>query len=215
MHFKRTLVAMAALLLTTACSAQSANQPNPPYTNGDQYVTISSPQRYSDQGKVEVVEVFSYGCIHCAHFAPYMEKLRQSLPDDVAVHYIPADFNRQWEPYARAFYAAKQLGVVKSTHLAVFKAKFDEKYPMNSLQDFANFYARHGVDPDAFLKAAHSARTDQQLARNNRLIQQWKIMGTPAIVVDGKYRSAHIENFEQLVAMTKWLVQRELKAKQH
>src|SRR5699024_4717681 len=172
MYLKRTLALLGALLLTTACSAQGAGQAEPPYTNGDQYVTISSPQRYSDQGKVEVVEVFSYGCIHCAHFAPDMEKLRKSLPEGVAVHLIPADFNQQWEPYARAFYAAQQLGVVESTHLAAFRAKFDKKYPMNSLQDYADFYARHGVDRDAFLKAAHSARTDRELAANNRLIQK-------------------------------------------
>lgn len=215
MYLKRTLAAMAALLLTTACLAQDASPTKAPYTNGDQYVTITSPQRYSDQGKVEVVEVFSYGCIHCAHFAPYMEKLRKSLPEGVAVHLIPADFSQQWEPFARAFYAAKQLGVVKDTHLAAFQAKFDKDYPMNSLQDFADFYARHGVDREAFLQAANSAKTDQEMAANNRLIRQWRIMGTPSIVVNGKYRSAHIQSYEQLVAMTKWLVQRELKAGKH
>ncbi len=212
---KRTLAILGALLLTTACSAQDTGSAAPPYTNGDQYVTIASPQRYSDQGKVEVVEVFSYGCIHCAHFAPYMEKLVHSLPKGVAVRYIPADFSPAWEPYARAYYAAQELGVAKATHLAVFKAKFQLNYPMNSLDDLANFYARHGVDRKAFLRAAHSPETDRKLAADTRLIQRWGVDGTPTIVVDGKYRSNHIRSYDQLVAMTQWLVKRELQAKRH
>jgi thiol:disulfide interchange protein DsbA len=37
--------------------------------------------------------------------------------------------------------------------------------------------------------------------------------GTPTIVVDGKYRSANIKSFSELVDLTKWLVQQELNAK--
>lgn len=215
MFLKRTFVVLGALLLATACSAQDTGAAAPPYTNGDQYATIASPQRYSKQGKVEVVEVFSYGCIHCAHFAPYMEKLVHSLPKGVVVHYIPADFSPAWEPYARAYYAAQELGVAKANHLAVFKAKFQLNYPMNSLDDLADFYARHGVDRKAFLRAARSPETDRKLAADTRLIQRWGVDGTPTIVVDGKYRSNHIRSYDQLVAMTQWLVKRELQSKRH
>ncbi|HEX7340540.1 MAG TPA: DsbA family protein, partial [Rhodanobacteraceae bacterium] len=98
-------------------------------------------------------------------------------------------------------------------HADAFKAKFQYNFPMNSLADYANFYARHGVNKAAFLKAAHSPRTDREMAANNRLIMRWRVMGTPTIVVDGKYRSNHIKSYDQLVALTKWLVQRELKAR--
>ncbi len=214
-HLKRTFLALGMLLLVPACSAQDSNPATPRYTDGDQYVTIASPQRYSSKGKVEVVEVFSYGCIHCAHFAPYMEKLAKSLPKGVTVHYVPADFSPAWEPFARAFYAAQEFGVVKATHLEVFKAKFQYNYPMNSLQDFAAFYARHGVDPKAFLKAARSPRVDRELAANARLVRRWGVMATPSIIVDGKYRVAHVRTYPQVIAVTRWLVQRELNASKH
>lgn len=215
MTVKHTLIALTALLLTTACSAQDAGPSAQHYTEGDQYVTIASPQRYSDKGKVEVVEVFSYGCIHCAHFAPYMDKLEKSLPKGVVVHYVPAIFSQAWVPYARAFFAAKELGVVKATHDEVFKAKFQYNYPLNSLGDLADFYARHGVDRKAFLRAAKSPATNHKLAADLRLTQRWGVMATPTIVVDGKYRSNHIESYDELVAMTRWLVERELKSKKH
>ncbi|HEX7342028.1 MAG TPA: thiol:disulfide interchange protein DsbA/DsbL [Rhodanobacteraceae bacterium] len=215
MHINRLLLVVGTLALTTTCFAQGSTSATPHYVNGDQYVTIAHPERFSPKGKVEVVEVFSYGCIHCAHFAPYMAKLEASMPKGVAVHYVPADFSPVWEPFARAFYAAQELGVVKATHLAVFKAKFDYNYPLNSLQDYASFYARHGVNPRTFLEDAHSARTDRELATNNQLIRRWGVMGTPTIIVNGKYRVAHVHTYTQLVAVTKWLVQRELKAQKH
>lgn len=208
---KRITFSLCLLLLTTACSAQDNSKA--PYTDGNQYVTIASPQRYSDKGKVEVVEVFSYGCIHCAHFAPYMDKLEKSLPEGVVVHYVPAVFSQAWEPYARAFYAAQELGVLKATHDEVFKAKFQYNYPINSLSDLADFYSRHGVKREAFLRAAKSAETDRRMAADTRLAQRWGVDATPTIVVDGKYRSNRIHSFDELVSLTRWLVKRELASK--
>lgn len=209
--FKRISILLCSVLLASACSARDADHTAPRYADGDAYVTLPNPQRYSDKGKVEVVEVFSYGCVHCSHFAPYMDKLEKSLPDGVVVHYIPANFSRAWEPYARAFYAARELGVVESTHDALFKDKFSNNYPLNSLSDLAGFYARHGVDRDAFLKAANSEKTTRQMDADTRLIQQWHVDATPTIVVNGKYLSHDIKSYDELVDLTRWLVDRELK----
>ncbi len=209
----RILVFLCAIALAGACHAADSTPTAPRFTNGDAYVTLSSPQRYSDKGKVELVEVFSYGCVHCARFAPLMQKLVDSLPADVAVHYIPAAFNHAWVPYARAWYAAQQLGVAKATHMAVFKAKFSDHYPMNSLEDLANFYAREGVDRSAFLKAARSPETNRKLAADTRLIQRWGVSGTPTIVVDGKYRSNNVHTYAELADLAHWLVERELAKK--
>jgi len=213
--FKRLSILLCSVFRASACSAGDAGDTAkaPRYTDGDAYVTLSTPHRYSDQGKVEVVEVFSYACVHCAHFAPYMDKLEASLPEGVVVHYIPANFSRAWEPFARAYYAARELGVAKATHDALFKDKFINNFPLNSLSDLADFYARHGVDRAAFLKAAKSDKTTRQMATDTRLIRQWHVDATPTIVVDGKYLSHHVKSYDELVDLTRWLVERELKGK--
>lgn len=204
--FKRFALLLCGTLLAGACSAAD----NAPYTDGDQYVTIATPQRMDERGKVEVVEVFSYGCVHCAHFASYAEQLQQSLPKGVVFKLMPAVFSPAWEPYARAFHAAQQLGVLKKTHMALFAAKFHDHYPINSLDDLADFYARQGVDRAAFLKAANSPETDRLLRRDFELARKWGVDGTPTLVVDGKYRSNQIHTYTQLVDLVKWLVDREL-----
>ncbi|WP_017463730.1 thiol:disulfide interchange protein DsbA/DsbL [Dyella ginsengisoli] len=210
----RLFALVGGLLLATACSAGSGQDPSAPYTDGVEYATIPGPaQRYSPEGKVEVVEVFSYGCIHCDHFAPYAEKLRQALPKGVVFKLVPAPFSAEWLPFARAFYAAKKLGVVDKTHLELFKEKFDQHYPMNTLDELADFYAREGVNREEFLRIATSDAVTQQMKSDLALIQKWGVTGTPTIVVDGKYRSADVHNFDQLSALTQWLAKRELAAK--
>jgi len=205
----RALTLIAGLLLATACTAQSGTPP--PYTEGEQYVTLPGPhQRYSSEGKVEVVEVFSYGCIHCAEFAPIAEKLKEQLPKGVVFKLVPAPFSAEWLPFARAYYAAKQLGVVDRTHLALFKAKFVQHYPMNTMDELADFYAREGVNRAEFMRLATSDAATAKLKADLALIQQWGVDGTPSIVIDGKYRVTHVQTLDELSAVTQWLAKREL-----
>ena len=208
-HFVRLPVLLGGLLLASVCIA--APGAAPPYTDGDQYVPLPAPhQRVSPEGKVEVVEVFSYGCIHCAHFAPAAERLRKSLPAGVVFKLVPAPFNEQWMPFARAYYAAKQLGVVERTHLELFEAKFEQQYPLNTLDELADFYASHGVTRAEFLRIANSDAATAQMKKDFELLQKWQVEGTPTLVVDGKYRTAHVKTLDELVDLTRWLVKREL-----
>lgn len=207
------LLLLGGLLLTSACTAQSSGPV--PYTEGSEYVKLPAPyQRYSAAGKVEVVEVFSYGCIHCAHFAPLAEKLRKELPPGVEFKLLPAPFSAEWLPFARAYYAAKQLGVVDRTHLQLFTAKFDQHYPINSINELADFYAREGVDRAKFMSIATSPEVTAKMKSDLALIQKWQVDRTPTLVVDGKYRVAAVHTQEEMAAVALWLAKRELSAKQ-
>ncbi|MBD8874233.1 thiol:disulfide interchange protein DsbA/DsbL [Rhodanobacter sp. DHB23] len=209
----RTLTLVTGLLLATACTAQSSADAAAPYTEGDQYVTLPAPyQRYSNDGKVEVAEVFSYGCIHCAQFAPIAEKLKKALPPGVKFELVPAPFSDEWLPFARAYYAADKLGVVDRTHLQLFQAKFAQHYPLNSLDDLADFYASQGVNRAEFMRLASSDEATARLKADLALIQKWGVDGTPGIVIDGKYRITHVKTLDELSAVAQWLAKRELDA---
>jgi len=226
------------LLLTAACSAHndtdgasvsapasssSAAKTTGAFTEGKQYVRIAQAGQKAG-GPVVLVEVFSYACPHCAEFAPYFDQLRAKLPKDVQVRYMPAVFSDAWEPYARAFYAAKQLGALQSTHDELFKAMM-QHYPLNSLEDLADFYASHGVDRQKFLDAAKSPQTDAEMAANLKIEQGWGIDETPTLVVGrlqndspdapvvADYRSAEISSFQELNRLGLWLVQQEEQAR--
>jgi len=203
---------IGGLVLASACTAQS--NATAPYTEGNEYVTLPAPyQRYGNDGKVEVVEVFSYGCVHCAQFAPVAEKLRKQLPAGVEFKMLPAPFSAEWLPYARAYYAAKQLGVLDKTHLQLFVAKFAQHYPINSLDELADFYASQGVNRAEFMRIATSPETTAKLKSDFALIQKWQVDGTPSIVVNGKYRVSHVQSLDELSAVAQWLAKRELAEK--
>ncbi|CAM5257015.1 Thiol:disulfide interchange protein OS=Rhodanobacter lindaniclasticus OX=75310 GN=B1991_11975 PE=3 SV=1 [Rhodanobacter lindaniclasticus] len=198
------LAVFGSLLLASACTAQSSDPA--PYVEGTDYVTLPAPhQRYGSEGKVELVEVFSYGCIHCAQFAPDAEKLRKELPAGVEFKLLPAPFNQQWVPFARAYYAAKQLGVVDRTHLQLFVAKFSEHYPINSMDELADFYAREGVNRADFMRAAMAPETTEKMKRDLDLLRTWQVDGTPTLVIDGKYRVATVQSHEHMLAVALWL----------
>ncbi|GAA0681752.1 thiol:disulfide interchange protein DsbA [Dyella sp. SG562] len=206
----RVAALLAGLVLTSACTASNSNAAAP-YTEGKEYVALAAPaQRYSADGKVEVVEVFSYGCVHCAHFAPKAEELRKQLPPGVKFKLLPAAFSDAWLPYARAYYAAEKLGVADKTHLDLFAKKFDQHYPISTLDELADYYATQGVDRAKFLAIATSPEVTQQIKKDLELIQKWGVDGTPTIVVDGKYRSNEVKTLDQLSALAQWLAQREL-----
>ncbi len=206
------LALFSGLLLSSACTARSSDPAS--YAEGTDYVTLAAPhQRYSNAGKVEVVEVFSYGCIHCAQFAPEADKLRKELPAGVQFKLMPASFNEEWLPFARAFYAARQLGAVDRTHLQLFVAKFTEHYPLNSLGELADYYARDGVNRADFMRIATSKATTASMGRDFQLLRKWQVDGTPTLVVDGKYRVITTGSPDRMLAVTRWLASRELAGK--
>ena len=212
MKFRHLAFLVAGLVFATACSAQTADGP---WQEGTQYQKIDTPQRAGKDGKVEVVEVFSYGCPHCGHYEAAAEDLQKQLPPGVVFRLVPAAFNTAWEPYARAFYAARELGVLKTTHAALFKAKYVDNYPINTMDEIADFYARNGVDKAKFLAAANSAQTTRAMQADMKLIQGWGVEGTPTLVVNGKYRSDKVKDYNDLNAMTLWLAKRELAGAVH
>jgi protein dithiol oxidoreductase (disulfide-forming) len=217
---KRLAFLLAGLVATATVFAADAPPAAAPgaktnWEEGKQYFKIDPPQETATGDKVEVLEVFSYACPHCAHFQPYAEQLKQSLPPGATFVYMPAVFNAAWEPFARAYYTAESLGVVNETHQDLFDALHVQHVPMRSIDELATFYAQHGVDKAKFLATSGSFEVESKLQRANTIVKNDGIDGTPSIVVNGKYRvtGASAGGYPQLIELVDWLVQKELAAK--
>lgn len=211
---KRLPLLLAALVLSTACSAKPAEGAAPSFTDGAEYASIATPQRLDPKkGKIEVVEVFSFGCIHCAHYEPKVEELQKKLPKDVAFHRVPASFNDAWLPFAQTYYAAEKLlpaNKLDESTDKLFQAKWDLHMPLNALEEMADWYKQnYGVDSAKFVQVAQGPEVKAQIERDTKLIQQWQVGGTPTVVVDGKYRSNNIKDFDQLNDVVMFLVNKE------
>jgi thiol:disulfide interchange protein DsbA len=184
-------VASAATVATAA--AESAVLPMPTGADaprlGTDYEILPSPQPTWGQGKIEVAEVFSYACIHCAQFQPVVNTWLPKLSKDVRYEYVPAIFNPMWENFARAYFAAKVLGVQAKTHDAVFKAvHIDHSIKAPTLEDIADWYATQGVDRTKFLDTMNSFGVNAMISHAKQFSLRTGISGTPTMIIAGKYR---------------------------
>lgn len=213
---KRLLFLLTGLLVVSACGAQEdkAAAAKTEWKEGEHYIVLAKPTPPAS-GKVEVTEVFSYACPHCAHFQPYADQLKSKLPAGVTFGYMPVVFNPSWEPLARAFYVAQSLGVLDKTHQALFDALHRDHKPLRSIEDLAGFYAAHGVDPKTFVSTAQSFVVEGNLSQGRERAMAYQIESTPTLVVNGKYRldAASAGGQGQAVELALWLVNKELAAR--
>ncbi len=200
------------------------------WTEGVNYFLIQPARTPSvPPGKVEVTEVFSYACPACNIFQPTMHKLKQAMPANVVVDYLPAAFNaaEDWPMFQLAYVTAQVLGVAQQTHDAMFDAVWKGgdlsitdtatralKTRMPTIEDAAKFYSQHaGVPVEKFIAASKSFSVDLKVRTDEDLIAGYKVDRTPTIIVNGKYR-LQVESAggpDQLIDLVKYLVAKESK----
>ncbi len=202
------------LLATLALSPIAASAADAPQAGRD-YVEITGGKPYAAKaGTVEVAEVFGYTCPHCAHFEPQLRQWKAGLPRGVDFVAIPAAFGGTWDTWARAYFAADNLGLSARTHQAVFDAIHKQgTLPRNpSDQELATFYAGHGVSAERFLAALADPKVDAQLRHAGEFARDAGLEGTPTLVVNGRYRVLG-NSFDDMLRTADWLIARERGAK--
>jgi protein dithiol oxidoreductase (disulfide-forming) len=227
--FLRIGAAAFALGLSALCSAQTFAPPAT-WEAGKQYFLIDPPQPTNSGDKIEVTEVFSYGCPACNFAYAAMERLVKSLPANAAITYVPASFNpaEDWPLFQRTFYTAQALGISDKTHQAMFDAVWkthelatmnaDErslKSPQPSLDDVAKFFVRFGVKPEDFVATANSFAVNTKMKRADAWIKTWGVDSTPTIIVAGKYRltPASAGDPDKMIQLVTYLIHKESGAK--
>ncbi len=211
----RKYVARALLALLLPLAALSAHAAEEIY-EGFQYARLETPVEpaASAAGKVEVVELFWYGCGHCNSFEPFLHEWLQRKPQHVEFIRIPAIFNsNQWRLHARAYYTAEVLGIVDKIHTPMFNALHQQKRLLNTEQQLAAFFAEFGIEQKKFLDTFKSFAVDVKVNRAERLTQRYGISGVPAMVVAGKYRTdgPMAQSYQGMLNVVDHLVARELK----
>jgi thiol:disulfide interchange protein DsbA len=217
---KTTYGLLCSLLALTAMRAEAA----PAWAEGRDYAVLAQPQRTNvAPGKVEVLEVFSYGCPACNAFQPTMELLKKNLPPNAQLAYLPAAFNQaeDWPMYQRAYFAAQALGIAERTHQLMFDAVWKSgelanidsqthrlKSPQPTIEQAAQAYARWtGVKSADFLAMARSFTIEGRIRAADEEVMAMQVPGTPCIVVDGRYRIADsIRAANQLIPLVSFLV---------
>lgn len=182
----------AFLLLAAAFAPAHAQRAAlPGLTEGVEYKLIEGGKPYrAVAGKIEVAEVFAYGCPHCAKFAPMLETWKRSLPKNAQLVYTPAAFDTS-DPYARFHFAAEAAKALPVLHSRLFAAIHEtgELTRAADLPQIAAWGARiPGVNAKALAAALKDSKAlDAKMQQAHDFAVRSEIPGTPALVIDGRY----------------------------
>ncbi|MFK5948771.1 MAG: thiol:disulfide interchange protein DsbA/DsbL [Methylococcales bacterium] len=179
------------------------------------YQTLSPAQPTQNKDKIEVIEFFWYGCPHCYHFEPVLEKWLKTKPANVEFIRQPAIFSSLWEKHAKAYFVAEALGVVDKVHADFFDTIQNKKQRLTSEDELAKFFVAHGVDEAKFREAYNSFLVDSKLRQAKAMAPRYGITGVPAIIINGKYKTNGplAKSQENMIKVMNQLIQQEAQAK--
>jgi thiol:disulfide interchange protein DsbA len=177
-------------------------------TEGVDYTILSKPQAVSNPKTVEIIEFFGYFCPHCHDFDPIISKWATTLPKNTAFRKEHIVWQESMEAAARMFYVINQMGPARKggVNTAAFKT-------MAARQDFNNvdvrktFATSQQLDPASLEKAYSSYAAASYVARSKKFTKDYNVVGTPTIVVQGKY-AVKANSFPEMLRITDELIQK-------
>ena len=178
---KKLLSILMLLISTTAV----ADGPKP----GAEFDAVAQPITTDVATKIEVMEVFWYGCIHCYQMEAPLNAWVKKLPADVYFKRMPALPRADWAPMAKAFFAMETLGVQEKLHSQLFEAVHKQK-TLNPTDEKAAIdwvIKASGMDKLKVEQAFKSFTINTNLNRAAQIFRSSGATGVPSLIIDGKF----------------------------
>jgi thiol:disulfide interchange protein DsbA len=207
--------AMAVLLFLQITGSQADTSR---FVTGIEYQEIiPAQQTRAPQGKIEVVELFWYGCPHCYRLEPDLQKWLKNKPDNIYFYKMPAQYNKHWEIHAAAYYTAESLGLLDKMHMAIFKEIHDKGNKLANADQLAALFLRYGVTRDKFMKVFNSFAVRSRQAHAKGMAQRYGAHSVPTFIINGKYRTNETSagSRKDMFAVIEELVASEAKAQKN
>jgi thiol:disulfide interchange protein DsbA len=156
---------------------------------GVEFNTTAQNIPTENAAKIEVTELFWYGCGHCNTLEPQLHAWANKLPQDVVFKRVPGLPRPDWAPMAKAYYAMEALGVLDKLHNKLFAAIHKQK-TLNPTDEKAaiNWIAKEGgLDKAKVEEAFRSFTTNTSLNRAAQIFRASGATGVPSLIIDGKY----------------------------
>lgn len=190
---KRSLAILMLTLGSLSFSPLSlAETPQP----GSNFDSVAQPIATDNAAKIEVMEIFWYGCIHCYQMEAPLNAWVKKLPADVYFKRMPGLPNASWAPMAKAFYAMESLGVSEKLHTPLFEAVHKSKSlnPTDEKAVIAWVTQQSKMDKAKVEGAFKSFTINTNLNRAAQVFRASGATGVPSLVIDGKYITSSTMN---------------------
>ena len=210
---KLTAVVLLALVAALAILPSATHAQAEPYVAGSHYTELRNPVKTRDPAKIEVIEVFWYGCGFCFSFQPLIENWAANAADDVDFVRMPAMWNQLMGIHAQAFYTAEALDALDIMHEHIFTAYHIERNRLQSEDQIADLFADHGIAEADFRTTFNSFGVRTRVNQVRSRMPAYQVQSTPNIVVNGKYlvttNQTTVLTQHDMLAVVDFLVQKE------
>ena len=212
--FPSLLVALIFSLLLGSATAgdEHDHAPVSNFQEGIHYHRIT-PQVETDvgDGKVEVLELFWYGCPHCFEFEPHLASWNDTKAEYITFTRMPAVLNRGWLPHARAYYALETMGELERMHPLFFEAIHVQGRRLRDVESMARFLSQYDVDAEKFKSAYDSLYVETKINRSGQLVRQYGSSAVPTVIINGKYRTSASDagSYENVLQVINMLAEKE------
>jgi thiol:disulfide interchange protein DsbA len=184
---------------------------------GIEYNTTAQNIPTEDASKVEVIELFWYGCGHCNTLEPQLHAWANKLPADVVFKRVPGIPRADWAPMAKAYYAMESLGVLDKLHNKIFAAIHKQR-TLNPTDEKAaiNWIVKEGgLDKAKVEEAFRSFTMNANLNRAAQIFRASGATGVPSLIIDGKYitSSSMAGGNHQVLKVADYLIEKARKEK--
>lgn len=194
--FKSLLVATLTMLAAGAASAQGVNDVTP----------LNPPQPVENDGKIEVLEFFSYACGHCANLEPSLAVWAKRQPADVKLKRIPVDGINGFMNATGLFYTLAAMGQLERLHSKIFEAIHVERLILANPAVLNKWLEKNGVDPRKFEEMQKSYTVDTNVKGARKMNVDYKVSSVPAMVVNGRFQVAQTAGPERLFGVIDRLI---------
>ena len=174
---------LSSLILLASFSVLADPQIGKDYDKTAQIIPTETPK------KIEVTEIFWYGCIHCYHMDPILDAWVKKLPADVVFKRMPGLPQPAWAPLAKAFYAMEDLKLSAKLHMPLFDAIHKEKSlnPTDEVAAIDWMTKKSGLDRQKIEDAFKSFSMNNKLNRAAQTFRASGATGVPSLIIDGQY----------------------------
>lgn len=181
----KKILSTLLLLLSTHAMAGAAEAP----TTGNQFDAVAQVIPTDNPAKIEVLEIFWYGCIHCYQMEAPLNAWVKKLPSDVYFKRIPGLPNASWAPMAKTFYALETLGIAEKLHTPLFEAIHKQKTlnPTDEKGAIEWVTKQSGLDKLKVEQAFKSFTINTNLNRAAQIFKASGATGVPSLIIDGKF----------------------------
>ncbi len=201
-------VALIALLVIGYGLIYTTGATQGEFVAGEHYEVIETAERRRPGADVEVVEFFSYACVHCKNFDPLIHEWLQTKPDNVEFRRVPVTFSPQWVLLAQTYYTLVALDILDQNHDRIFRRIHNTRRMFASPDEVAEFIDGNGASAAQFMEAWNGPEVRQLLRTGEAAQREVVVAAVPALAVNGAYlvsmdvgRKVALEVVDHLIAL--------------